>query len=292
MKNLQTNLKNLLATIAIVLFATTINATHVDIRMVTETIHADELYVNIQIKNSDNHEMVLAGQNYRIYYNAAAMELDQKGSKSLLNTKRYASIEFTQVLEHMDAQGAGELSFDEDLGYANFSIDLKDLQNGGEKLNAQSNWKTVARLKFRLNAAANEFQAIWGREGKSDTYATAFVNVAEWKAPYNTVIAEVNAYGDYHETRSIGNTIDGVEVTVGPNPTTDFIQVNLSANLDEQSSAVIYDINGREVKRTRIGSGENQVRIDVSDLNGASYLVELSGSKAQSIHRQVIMVTR
>lgn len=268
----------------------TVHASQIDIRLQTEAIEGNDMYVNVQIKNSEASQMVLAGQNYRIYYNADALTIDKKGSKSLLSTKQYSNLDFSQVLEHIDATGAGQLDFEENMGYANFSIDLKDVKNGGQSLNNKGDWMTVARIKFEIAASADVYEVVWGREGKSEAYATAFVHIAEWKGSFHTETVAVNFYGDLYERREAAELSNEVEVKVGPNPSADFIQVAINGTHDATAQAVMYDLNGKEVKRARIGIGENQVKIDVTDLVGASYLIELTSSQAQSIHRQLIVV--
>lgn len=70
------------------------------------------------------------------------------------------------------------------------------------------------------------------------------------------------------------------EANIYPNPAGNEFQINLSNTIDENAEATIYDINGRQVKSSKL---KNQLQtISISDLNKGVYLVKVKNGVKQS----------
>jgi len=72
------------------------------------------------------------------------------------------------------------------------------------------------------------------------------------------------------------NDHNRIQLTVYPNPASDFIQVILPKNLT--ATAFVYDINGREVRRQSI-ENTNQVKFEINGLSKGYYFVKLQNGK-------------
>lgn len=70
-------------------------------------------------------------------------------------------------------------------------------------------------------------------------------------------------------------TYGKLNLTVFPNPATDFIEINKSAI---PVKLIIYNLSGQVMKTSRFASGEN-IRQNISDLNNGIYIVELINEK-------------
>jgi len=250
------------------------------------------LYVNIDVRVDNAEQLVLAGQNYRIFYPSETLSLDQSGSKSQLSSKKYSPIKWADVVEHVAAEGKGQLKFDQDLGFANFYVELIDNKNGGEKLTSNGGW-TIATLKFDVIDNFDEVSMVWGRESMSGEYATAYVEIAEWKAPLSTAEVEIDEYIDFSlELNQLH--LDGVsyELSIGPNPTTDFVELRMDKDLDQDAQVSIRDMAGRLIKSTNLAKGSSLYAIDVMSLAPATYVVEISSQTGAHLISEQIVIAR
>ncbi len=267
----------------------------VDVRLSQQSYDKSQeaLYVNIEVRVDNAEQLILAGQNYRIYYPSETLSLNQKGSKSQLSPKKYSNIQWASVLEHVSAQGKGLIDFDEDLGFANFSVELLDNQKGGEKLNDADGWLTIATLKFDVIDSFEEVSMLWGREGLSADYATAFVQIAEWKAPLVTSAVEIDEYIDFNLALD-AFSIDGLayELSVGPNPTSDFIELRTDQALADNAQVIIRDMGGKLLRTQQLLKGSSYYSIDMSDMQSASYMLEINNTQGEQLLSKQVVVAR
>jgi Calx-beta domain len=177
-----------------------ISAQNYDIRFQISSINCETKQVcyDIQLRPNGAGSFNLAGQNYRIYYNSSRAAY--LSGQSLLPSQ-YG--EFTLVQDEQGVNATemnGPLAFESTLGFLNFAMDLNDTQNGGINLPANQ-WTSTSNLCFSvedvaLNDASSCLQFIWGREGLTDMYATAFVEVSRWVSTNNTTNARGILYND------------------------------------------------------------------------------------------------
>lgn len=153
---------------------------------------------NVQLMPNGAGSFNLAGQNYRIYYNSALASY--LTGESLLPLQ-YS--EFTLVQDVQDANADeidGPLDFESTLGFLNYAVDLNDVQNGGINL-PLNQWTTTTNLCFTvqdevINSMDSCLELIWAREGLTDAYATAFVEVSRWVSPNFTTNSNGMIYND------------------------------------------------------------------------------------------------
>lgn len=184
----------------------------------------------------------LAGQNYRIFYNSALASYIS-GTSSL--PSQYGNYTLVQDLQHVDASTTdGPLSFEADLGFLNYGIDLNDTQNGGIILPA-GQWTTTSNLCFTVTQEVVDnpntcLEKVWGRDGLTNEYATAFVEVSRWLSTNNTTNALPNQYIDLNASSGdqacldiacapvVLPTVSVSDITVNENGGSASVQVCLS----------------------------------------------------------------
>ncbi|MFK7980563.1 MAG: hypothetical protein AB8G86_11315, partial [Saprospiraceae bacterium] len=154
---------------------------------------------DVQLRTTNGVAWNLAGQNYRIYYDGALGNFSS-GTSQLGST--YQDFTLVQHSPNLDASSIdGSLSFESNLSFLNYAIDLNNLSSGGITLPADGSWITTSQLCFSLQSdVLNDpntcFEAVWGRSGLTDDYATSFVEVSEWVAMNNTQMANGVGYND------------------------------------------------------------------------------------------------
>ncbi len=267
----------------------------IDVRLNHNTLDKSDrsLFVDIEVKVNNNDHVILAGQNYRIYYPSSKLKLNRKDSKSQLSSQKYSDLLFTGIKENVRANGQGAIDFDEDLGFANFSVQLLDYQKGGASVSHRDGWVTIATLKFDIVDDFEKVSMVWGREGLSASYATAFVEIAEWKAPLQTREVNIEEYIDYSLSLS-SLTFEGVnyDIAIGPNPATDFVEIKADKTLAHDVKLIITDLTGKMIQQERLLKGNKFYNIDVSELQSASYILDITAPNGNNLLTHKLVLTR
>lgn len=237
------------------------------------------LHVDIQVKAED-HQINLAGQNYRIFYNSASLSLQKDKSKLLLPGDKYSDLKFLDCQEGIKASGAGKINFDNNLGFINFSIDLSDNKAGGIILSAQKEWKSVATLRFKVTDETAVSSFIWGRDGVSHDYATAFVEMAEWLGPRNISALDIKEYNDLNYQLTTDKTFvtNNLNLSFAPNPAIDVIKLDFGQELSDFASITIKDYIGREVLKCGVSATSKTAFVDISALSAGNYIIEVQSN--------------
>jgi hypothetical protein len=132
----------------------------------------------VQIKSANSQTWELAGQNYRLYYDGSKATF--VSGQSLLGFD-YQSFNLVQSVLNADASKIkGGLPFEGNLGFLNYSIDLLNPSIPGRIVPTGEEWLATTQLCFELeeNATAPEFSIVWARNGKTEAYATSFVEIS------------------------------------------------------------------------------------------------------------------
>ena len=178
-----------------------------DIRFLLDDIDCEtgQTCYNVQIKSGDGQVWNLAGQNYRIFYDASTASYVNGSVTSELPPASYSAPLVTSDQQNVDASGfPGDLPFSATLSFFNYSIDLMNLSSGGVNLPADGDWLTTSRLCFDVPQSVIEngsecLNLVWARMGRTDEFATAFVEVSQWISTNNTAEALGNVFDDLDE---------------------------------------------------------------------------------------------
>ena len=234
---------------------------------------SESVYISIDLKYEGQEDFFLADQNYRIFYNSDVLTLNQKRSKSELPGKMYSKIFFNEILENLKAGYVNDLPFDNEMGFINFNIDLKDIVKGGLKLDNTGEWKRVAVLNFKVHDKIALSNIVWSAEGKTDNYATAFVEIMEWVGPYKTEHAPVKEHIDAQF--SIGKSIRDLFLTVAPNPVIDVLNLSFDLPIKKNVTIAVTDAIGRRLFEQEMEAGTMLTELDVSLLSPGTYNLEI-----------------
>ncbi len=276
MKQVIKHISRTIGAIALIMSVVSVFASDMEIRFVQigHNTEAQELYVDVQVRNVLNYELVMAGQNYRFYYDSEVLLLDVDNSESNLPVGIYGELMFDDHISGIEADHVNQLAFDDNLGFANFSIDLSDVDGGGVRL-AKDEWFTVATLQFDVLKTDQSYEIVWGREGMSDLYATAFVEIGEWMS--SNMLGRVNIihYGDLNAEFSLAHKEINAKAHIGPNPATEYVQVDFRRDLKKDAVIILRDFTGRPIKRQVVARGNQSTKINISDMLAMNYLVEI-----------------
>ncbi len=160
-----------------------------DIRLQFENYDTVNQIANytIQLRSADNRQWGLAGQNYRLYYDASKATFQQGIS---LLPAAYQDFNLVQHIVEIDASHiqTQAIDFSKTLSFLNFAIDLNNTTDGGIFLPQDGTWVSTTRLSFKGKSIENikKLEVVWGRDQKTNDYATSFVEIHEWVASNTT----------------------------------------------------------------------------------------------------------
>lgn len=171
---------------------------------------------HISIVNESTEVINLAGQNFRLFYDSEYFELETLELMSLLPTPQYSSLFVVQSIEHLNATGLGNLTFEDDLGFLNFFIDLNNIISGGIELQADGMKTGLAEICFNANISTSDSfcpSIILAREDETQAYANAFIEISEWINSSQQQSLNIIAFDDITPT-NVEDCIDFMENTL------------------------------------------------------------------------------
>lgn len=71
-------------------------------------------------------------------------------------------------------------------------------------------------------------------------------------------------------------------ITVGPNPTSDFVNFYITDNINSAIEICIYDMNGRQILKQEFENSLEHIKIDVKDLQEGLYLATIKSNEVIS----------
>ena len=96
----------------------------------------------------------------------------------------------------------------------------------------------------------------------------------------NEILTQGFHQGDLKVTTAVVNL--GIKTKIYPNPTTNFIIVELEKNVN--ADILVYDINGKIVIEDKIND-ENEKQLDFSFLKQGNYLLNINIADKQSVYQ-------
>jgi hypothetical protein len=266
----------------IAIFTLSINllsAHDVELRFTQNRIEGDLLFVNIDMRGS-TYDFNLASHNVRAFYNHAGLELIDIASQ--LPVASYSEPRVIESFTDGMEVNTGVLPFEDHMGFINMSVTLTDLVHGGIQIT--TDWTTIHTATFRIKSSTQVAQIVWAMENVTDVYATAFVEVGEWVAPYKIETKNVFDLRNFEQKIAVGeNLSNDFTVTIGPNPTQSFVMIDQPSALAQLS---IINMTGSIVKEMSLTAG--QTKVDVSNYAAGSYIFFLQNGDHTSTKQILI----
>jgi hypothetical protein len=237
-----------------------LSAQNYDIRLNLESVDCatNQVCYDVQLKRNGGVNFGLAGQNYRLFYDASLASYIS-GTSSL--PAAYSAFSLVQDMQDVDASSInGPLDFEATLGFLNYTIDLNDIQNGGVFLPSDGSWMTTSNICFTVEEAVfNDqntcMQVVFGRVGVTDLYGTAFVEVSRWISSNNTTNSLGILFDDLNasdgESACLGNSC-GIFVSVSNESVLEnignaVVNVCLSSASSESSTVIFNTANATAI---------------------------------------------
>lgn len=165
-----------------------------DLRIVEQSAEEAADCYDVQLSFTGD-EAVLGSQNYRIYYNAAALKFISPKSKMYLPDEFY-SFRIVQHNEGIDATGVGKLSFEGNLGFINATVILNDARAKAFRLSESEEWSSILTLCFDRSSEMDQSQVILARKNLTGDYGRAFIELSYIDETGAIATLPINNYQD------------------------------------------------------------------------------------------------
>lgn len=255
----------------------------IQLNSISQNIETQVCY-DVQLRSSDLSQINLGGQNYRLYYDASVLSLDEEKSTSLLPDEDYTPLMLKDDIQGADANGVGDLPYESNLGFLNFGIDLNNTATGGIDLPTNGDWVTTARVCFQVKEDLDLSDPIlhWAREELTKDYATAFVEVSEWVGPNVMTPAIANDFFDETLTSIEENYLKNIKINIYPNPTADRITIEM--DFPKTFDLELWNTAGILVINKKIDGLKGKFELDLTDLPAGNYSLLINNDANRSFH--------
>lgn len=229
---------------------------------------------SVNLENTGDQSIHLAGQNYRLYYDSDALLLKEGSIKSYLPDS-YEHLKLVQHFFDADASGFGVLSYESNLGFINLATDYK-LESGAAVILNKNEPMKVAEMCFqKKDGKIPTFT--WALDGLTHTYATAFVEMSLLDGK-QLIPAKLTGYKVKTGQGTQVQKANVLDVSFFPNPFTETFNITFNETLKSDATMKIKNVWGELVYSQKVGKGAENVVLHGSDFATGALIIELQDS--------------
>ena len=267
-------MKSILIVLTTILLSVSLSLTgqkNVDLKLKSSHSDATKNCYDILLSSPDGHDIHLAGQNYRLFYDADNLKFLTEEITHNLDPKAYADVDL--------------LVSEEDIGFVSMSIDSRQLVDAGITLPKTGAWINTMNICFkRLND--RDYDITWANQRKTFSFATAEVAMSEWLNEGKQQILIPNEIHDFSSIEQ--NLIETAQQTISvyPNPVVQHVNVTFEAPYSGE--VLVKDIIGRHVVADQI-SDETFLEYDLSAWPEGGYTVMILNQDGALVRSQALV---
>ena len=229
----------------------------VDLRILQVSQQNDKACYDLEIRSPHNEQINLAGQNYRMFYNADQASVIEESIKNYSSLQSYGDLEMISTEQN-------------DVGFLSLSVDARINNDHTLIVPQDGSWIRVASACFN-SISGDSYDLVWASQLTQD-FASAHVALSKWRVDDEQEVIEPNLLID-HLGQDFSASEDLVDISVYPNPVADYINIEL----DGQSGAnriLITDGIGRQVAYESLNN-QDKFSYDLSNWPSGRYTVDV-----------------
>ncbi len=241
----------------------------VELRLNHINTSQSEQCFDLELRSPYNEDIKLAGQNYRLFYDASKAEVIKEKTTLSLDQEAYSKTDMISSIHG-------------DVGFLSLSVDARANTDQTINVDKSGEWTRVGKACF-MPTTQKGFDVIWANE-RTEYYASAQVTLSKWVDEEEQAVLDPELMIDYTQAH---NTIsEDISMEVFPNPVVDRVQIAI----DRQESTVdilIKDVIGREVVYDSV-DGKSVSDYDLSGWPAGRYTVELIADSGEIFTKSII----
>ena len=146
-----------------------------------------------------------------------------------------------------------------------------------EKMDAQGDFKTLEVVNARGNIFEKQY------------YSTTDNSPSTGENTYRVILVRNNEAPQYSSLMKLDFT-KIAEYMVFPNPTTDYVDVELAAGSDKRVIILITDVSGKIlIRRTVEEAGSDPERIELDDIESGQYFIHIKSEGKREVVRPLVV---
>ena len=228
-----------------------------DLRISQKSQQNSRACYDLEIRSPYNEHISLAGQNYRMFYNADHATVIEESIKNYSSLQSYGALEVISTEQN-------------DIGFLSLSVDARVNNDHTLIVPHDGSWVTVASACFN-SISDDSYDLVWASQLTKD-FASAQVALSMWKTDDEQVVIEPNLLID-HLSQDGSLNESTVDISVYPNPVADYINIKLDGQNDA-NTILITDGIGRQVAYQALNNQE-QFSYDLSNWPSGRYTVDV-----------------
>lgn len=131
-----------------------------------------------------------------------------------------------------------------------------------------------------------------GNTSTDQSYSFSDAAPADGENYYRLKIVDIDAKSEYSPIRSVGFSATALNVVVGPNPATSFVNIKVSAPGNEPYRLRLINRSGQVVFDQKYAAASSRVQVTVSNYADGTYFVEVSNNAGLRQVNKVMVVRR
>lgn len=248
----------------------------IDLKLTLKSVQARQSCYDISVKTGSSDPIKLAGQNYRIFYDADNLNFLKSATQSALDPRSYSA----PMINDTDQNGIGLLSI---------SIDGHKLTDETITLIDEDQWMKTMSICFGHESNLR-LHPTWADNERTSHLATAEVAISEWLDKDHHNVLDVLIHEDFENNQVVSyEDQEGLVLKVYPNPFTEYINIDIQ-NEKQASILLIKDVMGREVIYENI-SGKQSLHYDLVNWPYGTYTIDVFDSNALIIYTSKVIKT-
>lgn len=244
----------------------------VDLRLLQVANQVEQSCFDMEIRSPYRESIDLAGQNYRVFYDAENANVIKESIKNYTSEESYGALEVI-------------VSEQNDIGFLSLSVDGRALNDHTTTIPSDGSWIKVASVCFK-NTSNDPYDIVWAND-RTSQFASAQVALSMWDGVDHQSVLEANLMIDH-----LGNPFtsgdSNLDVSVYPNPVVDQMKVKIAAENPNAMTLLIKDVIGREVAMEKV-SALSEYSYDLSKWPSGRYTVELLDTNGGVLQSQSII---
>lgn len=223
--------------LSVLSFSDLMGQKQVDIMLKATGQKSDIRCFDILLRSPNGYDIDLAGQNYRLFYNADRISFLPDRITHTMDRNTYSKIDLINTEDH-------------NIGFISMSVDGKALTKETISLQKNAAWQQTMNICFQLESE-DGYNITWANAKKTSVFATAEVAMSEWLNKDQQQVLLPNEIIDFSSLNYLEDSNESTSFSIFPNPTTDYVQIEFDKT-QINSAVVIKDVIGREVINERI----------------------------------------
>lgn len=246
---------------------------NVDIRLKQSSFQGKESCYDIDLRSPNGHDIALAGQNYRLFYDSDKLSYLEDKTTHELDRRTYGKMDVLNTT-------------DKSIGFLSLSFEGRILSDKGIKLTSDGEWTNTMNVCFEQKSG-KYYDITWANPKRTSQFATVEIAMSEWLDRENQQILVPNEIYDFSSFDALELSQEEIILRVFPNPVADLVTLSFEHSQDHET-IIIKDVIGREVVSDQV-NGAQIAEYNLTGWPEGTYTILVLGANGDRLHTEKLI---